>query len=126
MLELNSVDGKPFRCMITNSGNITLLIDGKIYTVDKEFPFYDDVKKHIDKRNIQAVKGLLDLEESIANSFNKFQPRNGCPLVEVKDGTVFYRGEPLHNTITSRILEFKRANLPFEPLVKFLENLMQN
>jgi len=46
--------------------------------------------------------------------------------VEINDGVIMYAGEVIHNTLTTRILEFMQTDLPFEPLVKFLENLMQN
>jgi hypothetical protein len=41
-------------------------------------------------------------------------------------GEVTYDGELVHNTVAKRITEFFREELPFMPLVRFLENLMAN
>lgn len=46
--------------------------------------------------------------------------------VHVKDGVVTYKGKPLDNYVTKKILEFLRAGFPVSPVVKFLEKLMQN
>jgi len=46
--------------------------------------------------------------------------------VTIDNGAIVYNGEVIHNTLTKRIVKFMGENLPFEPLVKFLENLMQN
>ena len=47
-------------------------------------------------------------------------------MVEVKNGKVLYQGEEVHGSISKRILEFMKKGLPFQPLVNFLNNLMEN
>ena len=47
-------------------------------------------------------------------------------LVEIKNGQVTYEGEVVHGSISKRILEFMSKGLPFQPLVNFLNNLMEN
>lgn len=47
-------------------------------------------------------------------------------LVEVVNDQVLYEGEVVHGTISTRIVEFMKNGLPFDPLVKFLQNLMKN
>jgi len=44
----------------------------------------------------------------------------------VEGDSVFYNGEELHGVVVDRILQFARDGLPTGPMVKFLENLMQN
>ena len=42
------------------------------------------------------------------------------------NGQVTYEGEIVHGSISKRILEFMSKGLPFQPLVNFLNNLMEN
>jgi hypothetical protein len=65
------------------------------------------------------LKRLTD----VAASVRKFI---GVGNVQLVDGAVTYKGEVLDNSITNRILDLMNAGLPFEPMVKFLNNLMQN
>lgn len=46
--------------------------------------------------------------------------------IEIRGDTLLYKGEPLHNYLTAKILKMMEQELPFEPLVAFLENLMEN
>jgi len=61
---------------------------------------------------------LVDLEKAISNFSDG--------LVEIKNGKVFFDGEEVHGSISKRILEFMSKGLPFQPLVNFLNNLMEN
>jgi hypothetical protein len=45
---------------------------------------------------------------------------------QVENGVVFRNGLPVHNVITSRILDFAGTNLPFEPLFAFLKKIEDN
>lgn len=105
--------------LMTGSGTITLFARGRQFTVPPSHANHDRIKEAI-KQGLPAEKivPLCDVPRAVA-SFT-----GGA--VEVKDGEVFYRGEALHNSITRRILDFVREGLPFAPMVKFLENLMEN
>jgi hypothetical protein len=46
--------------------------------------------------------------------------------VEVKDGSVYHRGEVVDERIARRILNFMEEDLPVEPMTRFLENLYNN
>jgi hypothetical protein len=61
---------------------------------------------------------IVDVEKAVA-AFSD-------GLVEIKNGQVTYEGEVVHGSISKRILEFMSKGLPFQPLVTFLNNLMEN
>jgi hypothetical protein len=44
--------------------------------------------------------------------------------VQIKDGCVMYHGEAVHNTLTEKIISFMRQELPVQPLINFLKNMM--
>jgi hypothetical protein len=46
--------------------------------------------------------------------------------VEVSHGQVLWAGKPLHNALTSRILEFVEFKIPFHFMTKFLEKVLAN
>lgn len=46
--------------------------------------------------------------------------------VKIVGGSVTYKGRPLHNVVTDRILQMMREGFDYEPMANFLSNLMQN
>jgi hypothetical protein len=46
--------------------------------------------------------------------------------VEVTENGVFFDGEPMHNAIASRIMDFAMSGLDHKPLCNFVNKLMQN
>lgn len=55
--------------------------------------------------------------------------RKTGPLVgtaEIRDGVVFVNQVPVHNVVTDRIIGLSLAGFPVEPVLRFLELLLQN
>jgi hypothetical protein len=99
-------------------GNLTLVLNNQSYQV---LPDHINYKMIIDKLPTATADELLeivDVEKAVA-AFSD-------GLVEVKNGQVLYEGEEVHGSISKRILEFMSKGLPFQPLVNFLNNLMEN
>jgi hypothetical protein len=46
--------------------------------------------------------------------------------ITIESNNVVYKGEPVHNVVADRILQFMRDGLPYMSLVNFLEKLMAN
>jgi translation initiation factor 1 (eIF-1/SUI1) len=65
-----------------------------------------------------------DLESALstAKTLAKYSAGN----IAVFENTITFKGQPVNNAVTDRIFEFIREQLPFEPLVNFLNNLMEN
>ena len=103
---------------IVSDNTVTAYAEGKSYTIGKEHPNYDGIKQAIKDDNLSQLIALADIPKGVT-SFTKGQ-------VQVKDGVVYYGDEALHNTLTDRILALMREGFPFEPMLRFLENLMEN
>jgi hypothetical protein len=103
---------------ITQSGKIAAVINGQPYSVDIDHANYTKIIEAIKVQDWDAFVKLTD----IASSINAYATQD----VQVKDGVVYYKDIPVHNTLANRIVKFMREGLPFLPLCKFLENLMQN
>ena len=103
---------------ITGSGKIASVINGKAYNVNTDHPNYTKLLNAARTRNWQEFVNNIDISTPI-NAYLS----NG---VQVIDGAVTYQGDVLHNSLTKRIVDFMRNDLPVNPLVKFLDNLLQN
>ena len=99
-------------------GNLTLVLDNKTYQVLPDHINYKLILEALPTATAEELLEIVDLEKAVA-SFSD-------GLVEVKNGQVTYEGEIVHGSIAKRILEFMSKGLPFQPLVNFLDNLMQN
>ena len=99
-------------------GNLTLILNNKAHQVLPDHINYKMILEALPTATNDELLELVDIETAVAN-FSQGQ-------VEVKNGKVLFEGEEVHGSISKRILEFMSKGLPFEPLVKFLENLMNN
>jgi hypothetical protein len=99
-------------------GNLTLILNNKAHQILPDHLNYKLIMEKLSSATEQELVELVDIEKAVA-SFS-----DGA--VEVKNGKVFYEGEEVHGAISKRILEFMSKGLPFEPLVNFLNNLMEN
>ena len=104
--------------IITGTGKISAVIDGKSFTVEKDHSNYSKILDSVKNKEWDEFVHLTDLAKGLTEYITGD--------VEISDGAIIYNGEVLHNTLTKRILNFMRDDLPFEPLTKFLANLVQN
>ena len=99
-------------------GNLTVVLKSKSYQV---LPDHTNYKMSVDALPTATEDELLDLVD-IQKAVATFSDGQ----VTVVNSKVMFEGEEVHGSISKRILEFMSKGLPFEPLVKFLDNLMQN
>jgi len=104
---------------ITGSGKITAIINGQVYTAEIDHPHYDKLLNAARSYNWHEFTRLYDLVSDI-----KAYLVGG--KIAIEDGVVTYLGDVLHNSLTKRILKFMQNELPVQPLVKFLGNLLNN
>jgi hypothetical protein len=104
---------------ITGQGKITACINGSIYTIDNTHPNY---AKALDAVKAQDWNAFLD-HVDISRKVKDFVLNSD---VQIVDGIIVYKGEPVHNLLTKRVISFMQQDLPFKPLLNFLYNLMEN
>ena len=107
--------------MISGDGNITLILFGEQYFINVEDSQHATIMDAL--RNNATEDELLTLIDK-AVAIQDYTSESG--LIEVKDGCVLYDGEEVHNSLTERILTFMGEGLPVEPLLNFMEKMMQN
>ena len=99
-------------------GNLTLILNNKTYQVLPDHVNYRIILENLKDSSAEDLEALVDIQKCMEVYTDG--------AVEIKQGKVFYSGEEVHGAISKRILEFMSKGLPFEPLVKFLDNLMEN
>jgi len=99
-------------------GNLTLVLNNKSYQVLPDHINYKMILDILPTATPEELLEVVDIEKAVATFSDG--------LVEIKNGQVTYEGEVVHGSISKRILEFMSKGLPFQPLVNFLNNLMEN
>lgn len=103
---------------ITGSGKIAAIINGKSYTANPDHPNYDSLLASARKMDWNKFVEHFDIASKISAYISD--------EVQLKDGIIFYQGEVLDNTLTKRLINLMSNKLPFAPMLKFLNNLLQN
>ena len=103
---------------LVTSSAITITTSEEILTVPSSHISYNEVREAIIEGDFNIAIALADAARTI-NTF-------GEGKVVVKDGVVFYNGLELHNSLTRRIGSMISDGFDVNPMVQFLENLMEN
>jgi hypothetical protein len=97
------------------NGSIVLNFNGKTISVHKGDGRYAEVLTCIKENRLDDIPTAVDV--------GAFFEKRGMVL---QDGLLHINGEALPDGLSQRVLQFKDEGLPFEPLLKFWENLKQN
>jgi hypothetical protein len=99
-------------------GNLTLVLNNKSYQVLPDHLNYKMILEVLPTASADELLDMVDIQKAVTVYSQG--------LVEIKEGRVLYDNEEVHGSISKRILEFMSKGLPFQPLVNFLNNLMDN
>ena len=105
--------------IIVTDRSITVVFFGdspKVITSDHAN--FSKCKQNIKDRDWASLKKNIDIESAVRDYVSGD--------VKVENGQVYFKDEPVHNLVVDRIMQFMRENMPFEPLINFLKNLMLN
>ena len=104
---------------IITDETITAVINGKSHTIRRD---HANAKMVINAIAEGRAEGDIEELMDITKALNAYLGNN----VEVKDGSVYHRGEIVDERIAKRILNFMEESLPVEPMTRFLDNLYNN
>jgi len=103
---------------ILTDNSLTIVVDGKALTMESSNPSFNEATKLLAEERFDELPDLFDVPKAV----EKFADGN----ISVSDGEVRYKGEAIHNHVVGRVLDFMRQGLPYKPLVRFLDKLMEN
>lgn len=126
------------RFIVSGSGAISLWLDTSDgrhpqFSISSEHPNHRAVVEKLKTRDYSNLEELCEdpSQEKAAQRtlVEEVAKRKAGPLVgtaEVRDGVVFVNQVPVHNVVTERIIGLSSAGFPVEPVLRFLELLLQN
>ena len=106
---------------ILGSDSLTVFVDGASYTINKQAKTYELVLQAVRSKDINVVRSAVNIKETIVSSLN-----SASTDVRIEGASIFYKDREVTGLIASRVFEVIRLGLDVQPMVKFIENLMQN
>jgi hypothetical protein len=99
--------------------NIILVIDGKSHTVSKDTHIaYGKIVEALKAQDWEALRDIVEPKKAIVNF--------GKGFVTIVDSQVYWKGQPFHNALSTRMIEMYMDGFPIDPMIRFMENLMSN
>ena len=106
------------RSHLITKNEVIFVLNNKPYQADSTHPNYDAIIQAIKDEEWDSIPSLMDKASAIVEF--------GGGKITVVDGEVFWGDNALHNSMTTRILTMLEEGFNIQPMVLFLENLMQN
>ena len=106
---------------ILGSDSLTVYLEGKSFTINKQAHTYGIVLAAVGSGDIAALKQALDVKKTITTMLASTSDK-----VKIENNKIFYMDREVQGLISSLIFEMLRLNLDVTPMVLFLENLMSN
>jgi hypothetical protein len=104
---------------ILTDSSLTAILGGTPYTIQNSHENWTAIIDAI--KNDASEQEILDLVDT-ATAVQDWAEGS----VEIIGGHVYFNGEVVHGTIVEKILSFIKEGISPTPLIKFLENLMEN
>lgn len=100
---------------------ITIVTDKRTVSVPHASPVYEEVRTFLYQGDYEAAVESAERPADIVNRWGQ------AASIHIQDGVIYWGDEPVHNSLTDRILRMVREGMDDPaPLVAFLSNLMAN
>lgn len=106
---------------IMGRDSITVMCDGVTHTIQADHVNYEALKDAIRSQAWDLVPDLVTPVKAMSHFVSTTQGR-----ITITNDQVMYDGEVIHNSVATRILEIMKDGFDAQPLMRFLEKLMQN
>jgi hypothetical protein len=103
---------------ILQGDNVAIVIDGEPHTINKTHITYQKVVDAIKAKEWDLVKELINPVKVVVN----YSKGN----IEITDGELFWKGQPFHNALATRMVQMLTDGFDIDPMVNFMNNLMLN
>jgi hypothetical protein len=110
-----------FRFSESDEVNLTVFVDGQMYSATGSHPNYERIKEMCEAGD-PAVVDLFDLSATAQRRFERLSER-----VSVSNGRIYFDGEEVDNALTQQVVRFINQGVEdFKPLVLFFEKVQTN
>ena len=103
---------------LIQGNNIVVVIDNKPHTINKTHITYQRVVDAIKAGDWDTVKDVIEPKKVVLEY--------GQGNVAVQGDKLFWKGEEMQNALSNRMIQMLQDGFPIEPMIQFMENLMQN
>lgn len=103
---------------IIQGNNIVVVIDNKPHTVSKTHITYEKLKEAIKNSDWEQVRNLVEPKEVVLKYAEGF--------VRIDGDKFTWQGKPMHNALSTKMIEMLKEGFPITPLIRFMERLMEN
>lgn len=103
---------------IIQGNNVVVVIDNKPHTISKTHITYQKVVDAIKAGDWETVKNIIDPVKVVINY--------GKGNVSVQGETLYWKGDVFNGALAARMVAMLQDGFNIEPMVNFMENLMQN
>lgn len=107
-----------------DNGTISIgMPDGSMKQIDTAHINYDEIVAGMKAGQDEKVINLINIAQQIERSIRASADTDNVKIV---DGEVLFQGDPIHNSLTTRIITMADEGFDIVHMVRFLENLMMN
>ena len=103
---------------IVQGNNITIVIGSTPHTISKSHITYQKVLAAIKAQEWDKIADLIEPKKVVINY--------GKGNVSIQGDKIFWKNQEMHNALSNRMVQMINDDFPVEPLVAFMENLMDN
>ncbi len=103
---------------IVQGNNVTVVIGNKPHTISKTHITYQKVVDAIKAGDWETVQNIIEPKKVVLDY--------GQGRVSIKGETLYWDGEVFNGTLAVRMINMLQEGFTIEPLVKFMENLLEN
>jgi hypothetical protein len=94
------------------------MMESKLSTISANHRYWHKLVEALRTKDLDTLRGFLD-PETAANKF--------CQgFFRIENGVVYYKDAPLANCLSKRIVDMMDDGFDIQPMVRFVNNLMQN
>lgn len=116
--------------VMSGDGNITASLSGKSYSIGMDHPNYKKGRAYLtsgQELTVEELDRILDMSVVVSTE--------SLGKLTIEDGEIKYQGQSVHNSLADRIVDLLNSGAAsdetvnenlLQPMVLFLENLMQN
>ena len=97
---------------------VSVLVNGRPFQLLASHPTFRKMVNALKMKRWAKVPDLVNLAQSISNRSHG--------NVEVKNGEVYYKGSPVHSSLTALMLRLIEAEQPVNHMLKFMDHLFSN
>lgn len=109
--------------IMTPTGITIFMLDhGKQHIVQNSHPRFDEIKQLVAQGQYDEVIDIIDVKAVLT----KFMYASDSGKFKISDGVLTYNDNPIHSTLSKRMIEMASEGLVITPLENFMENLFQN